>query len=48
MYTGHLGVALGAEGLRPAVPLGVLVVAALASDLADAVAGLAGVAGGAA
>ena len=45
MYMGHLGVALAGKGLRPSVPLAVLATAALASDLLDAVAGLAGVGG---
>jgi membrane-bound metal-dependent hydrolase YbcI (DUF457 family) len=42
MYMGHIGVALAGKGLRPSVPLWVLVVAVLASDLLDAAAGLAG------
>lgn len=46
MYMGHIGVALGARGLRPTVSLWVLVMAALASDLLDAAAGLAGVGSG--
>ena len=47
MYMGHLGVALAAKGIRASVPLWVLVAAALASDLLDAGAALAGLAGGA-
>ena len=47
MYMGHLGVALAVKGLRPTVPLWVLIGAALASDLLDAVAGLVGLGSGA-
>jgi len=36
MYAGHLGIALGAKGLRASIPLWVLVVAAQLPDWADA------------
>ncbi len=42
MYMGHLGLALGAKGWRPSVPLWVLFCAALAQDLLDVVTGFAG------
>ena len=42
MYMGHIGIALAGAGARPAVPVGALVLASLASDLLDAAAGLAG------
>ena len=35
MYTGHLGIALGAKGLRPDVNLWLLAIASLAPDLID-------------
>lgn len=35
MFMGHLGIALGAKGLRPEINLGVLCVAAVAPDLVD-------------
>jgi hypothetical protein len=38
MYTGHLGIALAAKGLRPRVPLWVLIVATQACDWLDTIA----------
>lgn len=42
MYAGHLGIALGAKGLRQDVPLPALILAALSSDLANVGLNLAG------
>jgi hypothetical protein len=36
MYTGHLGIALGAKGIRPGVPLWAFVAASQACDWVDA------------
>ncbi len=43
MYMGHVGIALAGKRAAPRVPLWVLVVASLASDLLDGCAGLAGI-----
>ncbi|MEP6509638.1 MAG: hypothetical protein ABJC63_15535 [Gemmatimonadales bacterium] len=43
MYGGHVGVALGAKGMRSALPLWVLIVASQLPDWADATQCLAGV-----
>jgi hypothetical protein len=43
MYMGHIGVALAGKQAAPRVPLWILVMASLASDLLDGFAGLAGI-----
>jgi hypothetical protein len=43
VYTGHFGVALGAAGLAPRLPLGWLILAAFGGDLVEGVVALAGV-----
>lgn len=42
MYAGHVGLALGAKGIRPALPLWVLIIASQLPDWTDATACLSG------
>lgn len=42
MYVGHVGVAIGAHGLRPTIPLWILIVASQLPDWADAAVCLSG------